>query len=227
MDLEQLLSVVEKAGRNSRRREVLSQMIDELAAEETSNSRLPLGYRWSIGVSIAACIALFVTILVKVTFTSERVELLMAETDSEIIESVLIPETEKMSPFSSKDAKTLSTELTTSARSYILQKESVVVVDGKETVFDEVVNPVTIASDRTEDLYADAVSEKLRHDETIEDGFAPSEVANEGRSQWNTNPSPMEENTKDKPAKSRRHWLQLRRAEPSKMDGTMLSFNLF
>lgn len=226
MNLDQLLSVVEKAGRNSRRREALSQMIDELAAEETSKHRRLLWYRWSVGISIAACIALFVNTLVKANFVPERVEFLTAEVkNSEIKKRVSMSETKEMPPCSSRDTKTLSTRLTTSVQTEEFQSNHVEETEEKTTVSSETESSVTIISDRTEVVFADAVLEEPQYDNAVEEAPELSVAVNEDLSQLNTDTSPMKEATKDIPAKARR-WFQLRRAEPSKMNGTMLAVRI-
>ncbi len=66
MDLDQLLATLEHAGRDSRRQQELSAMIDSLAAAETTKKR---GFWWwSSRVAAAACVTFFVTTAVRIWF---------------------------------------------------------------------------------------------------------------------------------------------------------------
>ena len=56
MDLDQLLATLEHAGRDSRRQQELSAMIDSLAAAETTKHRS--FWWWSSRVAVAACVTL-------------------------------------------------------------------------------------------------------------------------------------------------------------------------
>ncbi len=66
MDLDQLLATLEHAGRDSRRQQELSAMIDSLAAAETTKHRS--FWWWSSRVAAAACVTFFVTTAVRIWF---------------------------------------------------------------------------------------------------------------------------------------------------------------
>lgn len=66
MDLDQLLATLEHAGRDSRRQQELSAMIDSLAAAETTKHRS--FWWWSSRVAVAACVTFFVTTAVRIWF---------------------------------------------------------------------------------------------------------------------------------------------------------------
>ena len=66
MDLDQLLATLEHAGRDNRRQQELSAMIDSLAAAEETSKR---GFWWwSSRVAAAACITFFVTTAIRIWF---------------------------------------------------------------------------------------------------------------------------------------------------------------
>lgn len=66
MDLDQLLATLEHAGRDSRRQQELSAMIDSLAAAETTKHRS--FWWWSSRIAAAACVTFFVTTAVRIWF---------------------------------------------------------------------------------------------------------------------------------------------------------------
>lgn len=66
MDLDQLLATLEHAGRDSRRQQELSAMIDSLAAAETTKHRS--FWWWSSRVAAAACVTFFATTAVRIWF---------------------------------------------------------------------------------------------------------------------------------------------------------------
>ena len=66
MDLDQLISTLELAGRDSRRQQELSAMIDSLAAAE-STKRRGLWW-WTSRIAAAACVTFFVTTAIRIWF---------------------------------------------------------------------------------------------------------------------------------------------------------------
>ena len=66
MNLDQLLATLEHAGRDSRRQQELSAMIDSLAAAEETPKRS--FWWWSSRVAVAACVTFFVTTAVRIWF---------------------------------------------------------------------------------------------------------------------------------------------------------------
>ena len=68
MDLEQLLSDVERAGRDARRRDELAAMIDNMAGEAGSRKNAHGFWWWSARVAAAACVLFFVTTAVRIWF---------------------------------------------------------------------------------------------------------------------------------------------------------------
>ena len=68
MDLEQLLSDVERAGRDARRRDELAAMIDNMAGEAGSRKNAHGLWWWSARVAAAACVLFFISTAVRVWF---------------------------------------------------------------------------------------------------------------------------------------------------------------
>lgn len=60
--LEELLASVEHAGRDARRQQQLSEMIEQMAAQEHAAKRRTVRL-WTVGFSAAACLLLFVLVL--------------------------------------------------------------------------------------------------------------------------------------------------------------------
>ncbi len=80
MDLEQLLADVEHAGRDARRREQLSTMIDNMAGEAGSRKNAHGFWWWSARVAAAACVLFFISTAIRIWFIpTESHEPLVAE----------------------------------------------------------------------------------------------------------------------------------------------------
>ena len=227
LDLEQLLAAVEKAGRDSRRREALSQMIDDLAAKEAATHRRQLWRRWSIGISAAACIALFVTTIIKLADSGVATGPLTAEVDEGIAATA-------------DTTNVVATDEMTAPRYAAPQRHSAKADDGAvsntamlaETIANKDANPVAEEADIAEDTLADIDAVVRQYAEQLAEVEDPANLSVEVEEH---HPEEIAEtpvaaattdDNKPAPAKERRRWLQLRRAEPSKMDGTMLAFNL-
>ncbi|MBQ7062667.1 MAG: hypothetical protein IJM88_05200 [Bacteroidales bacterium] len=67
LNLEQLLAEVEHAGRDTRRQEQLSAMIDSLAEAEAGTKRHTIGW-WTLRVAAAACVFFFISTAIRVWF---------------------------------------------------------------------------------------------------------------------------------------------------------------
>ena len=81
MDLEQLLADMEHAGRDARRQQELSAMIDRMSAAEGSASRHGFWW-WSARVAAAACVLFFISTAVRIWFIpTGATGTMVAETD--------------------------------------------------------------------------------------------------------------------------------------------------
>ena len=216
MDLDQLLATLEHAGRDSRRQQELSAMIDSLAAAETTKHRS--FWWWSSRVAVAACVTFFVTTAVRIWFiptgpTTKGIPT-VAEVNGTETSTAIVSDT---------------AVLPTVNRSITSPTPKVVKAEP------------TVAS---EELYAEETAEPVEKDSTealyfiIEDDFAP----NTEPIAYNSEP---EQPTTDEPAattpdagtpnvaqttNSQRRKLFggfLRRSEPSRMEGTTLALLQF
>ena len=68
--LEELLASFEHAGRDARRQQQLSEMIERMAAEETAQRRRAVRL-WSVRLVTAACLVLFMMTLVRLWYPSQ------------------------------------------------------------------------------------------------------------------------------------------------------------
>lgn len=215
MDLEKLLATVEHAGRDSRRQQQLSEMIDRMAAEEAAVNRRRVWYRWGIGISAAACIVLFVTSIIKFTATPlssvQPAGPMIAEVKSDSI---------------SDSVNTV--EIDNESRTKTVRKQSAPIV---VAMAENAVLPVL--DEEVEERVVD--SDMLSRNDMPEQLLAEnSDLEEEVRNAVETITQPIVSVGNDetvapeqkKATKERRRLFQLRRAAPSKMDGTMLAFNL-
>ncbi len=216
MDLDQLLATLEHAGRDSRRQQELSAMIDSLAAAETTKHRS--FWWWSSRVAVAACVTFFATTAVRIWFIPTGHTTKGIPTVAE----VTVTETPTATVSDTAVLPTVNRSIT-SPTPKVVKAEP------------------TVAS---EELYAEETAEPVEKDSTealyfiIEDDFAP----NTEPIAYNSEP---EQPTTDEPAattpdagtpnvaqttKPQRRKLFggfLRRSEPSRMEGTTLALLQF
>lgn len=218
MNLEQLLRTVEHAGRDSRRQQQLMELIKTLDAEETAIRSRKLRRVWTITISAAACMALFVTTIVKL-IGEESVTVdgpLTAEVNNEAFQPA----------FETVDSRKtiVPIPVTRAVRKQIVTgdedlPEQFKLLDEVPSTEKEIEEYETVPEKEMIELFAE--NDKPGYDDNnIEGESMYEQMAQLSEPEANTN------NSTD-PVKEHRHWLKLRRAEPSKMDGTMLAFNLF
>ena len=225
-ELELMLKAVEKAGRDSRRREALSAMLDQMATAEAAAHRKVVRRRWSIGISAAACLLLFVTTIVRLTNIDDGVAAgpLTAEVDDKpivngdtVADTVAYDNNMQNSVLSIKPSKAIAPTVTESAPMMAETK-----APQEETA------PIPSAEDQA----ADTVS---LGDEVLFDAgqFAEADLP-ESEENEEVTPSPVSPKPAQvaantpaaKPDKRRSRWVRHHRDDRSKMDGTMLAFNI-
>ena len=226
-ELEQLLNAVERAGRNSRRQQQLSELIDSLAADEKASNRRNNRRVWSITISAAACIALFVTTIVKLIGTEQTTvggPLTAEVNQKEPSSSVVYTDTTKaVAPIPVK-----RTNVTKNAERIIVSSDiSSVLAENVVEYEEENIGEQEMESDTTIDsLEVDAFyAEQQPVSEEDERSFVENDDLSTEDNIGKANVQPMASN-QEKKEKEPRKWFQLRRANPSKMDGTMLAFNI-
>jgi len=224
-DLDELLRTVEHAGRDNRRQQQLSDLIDSLAADEESAHRKVLWRRWSIGISAAACLVLFVTTIVKFTAqdASQPTGALVAETpvahvreEAEVHEEELRTKTVYENENENKGHRTKTKSLTEDEELPIAENEATVPIEKEDIVEDTLIDEYDI-----DVQYADMMYVPGSEDMIPVDTGSDTNIGRE-RADVETQVAKHEE----KSEKKSRKWFQLRRANPSKMDGTMLAFRL-
>ena len=220
-DLYELLRTVEHAGRDNRRQQQLSDLIDSLAAEEESAHRKVLWRRWSIGISVAACLVLFVTTIVKFT-AQDAIQpsgSLVAEAQADTAAKPMLDEINDDDSPSLGERTVRPHTVSPAVAPQMVAEQSDDRQDVKEMdeVFNEEVIPVDVYDNDVQ--YAEQIEQRKSEDTLLEHVDADSD---------NVQMQPqfaMQEPTA-KQEKAPRKWFKLRRANPSKMDGTVLAFNL-
>ena len=220
-DLYELLRTVEHAGRDNRRQQQLSDLIDSLAAEEESAHRKVLWRRWSIGISVAACLVLFVTTIVKFT-AQDAIQpsgSLVAEAQADTAAKPMLDEiNDDDSPsLGERTVRPHTVSPAIAPQRVAEQSDDRQVVKEMDEAFTEEVIPVDVYDNDVQ--YAEQIEQRKSEDTLLEHVDADSD---------NVQMQPqfaMQEPTA-KREKAPRKWFKLRRANPSKMDGTVLAFNL-
>ena len=220
-DLDELLRTVEHAGRDNRRQQQLSELIDSLAADEESAHRKVLWRRWSIGISVAACLVLFVTTIVKFTAQDaiQSSGSLVAEAQADTASKPMLDEiNDDDSPsLGERTVRPHTVSPAVAPQRVAEQSDDRQDVKEMDEVFSEEVVPVDVYDNDVQ--YAEQIDQRKSEDTLLEYVGADSD---------NVQMQPqfaMQEPTA-KQEKAPRKWFKLRRANPSKMDGTVLAFNL-
>lgn len=221
-ELELMLKAVEKAGRDSRRREALSAMLDQMAADEAAAHRKVVRRRWRIGVSAAACLLLFVTTIVRLTNIGDGVAAgpLTAEVgDKPIVngDTVAIDSDVQTDALPVRPNKAIAPTVTESAP---MMAETTVPQEDTAPmppVEEEAVDTVKLGDEVLYDAgqFAEADLPEIEENEEV----MPSPSSPQPAQVAANTPAP-------KPAKRRSRWVRHHRDDRSKMDGTMLAFNI-
>ena len=225
-ELGLMLKAVEKAGRDSRRREALSAMLDRMAADEAAAHRKVVRRRWRIGVSAAACLLLFVTTIVRLTNIDDGVAAgpLTAEVDEKnivngdtVADTVAYDNNMQDSVLSIKPSKAIAPTVTESApmmaETKAPQEETVPIPSAEEQAADTVSLGDEVLFDAGQ--LAEADLPESEDNETV----TPSPTSPQPAQVVANTPAP-------KPAKQRSRWVRHHRDDRSKMDGTILAFNI-
>ncbi len=211
MDIEQLLSDVEHAGRDARRREQLAAMIDEMA---TTENRKRSFWWWSARVAAAACVLLFVTTAVRIWFIPTNTKQSPLVADAEVESGKW-----KVESVDSTVAKPLNpdTPRRVAHRSHTAQVNVVVVEEPQP--MDVVEEPLPVI----EELLVDEV--EIQEEEPVEEpeeSMVDNIVAPVVSLAYNEPQEQPQEQT------HRRSFLEgfFRQPEPDNMTGTVLAFRI-
>lgn len=208
--LAEMLNAIEHAGRDSRRRQQLSDLIDQLAANEATVYQRKKRRLWAIAFSAAACIVLFVTTIVRLTGTTGSIPPivpLVAKTNDSIPETKAVADTIVTPTLHKK---------TTPA---VTIAESISVEPVPTTEEDSIPTTDTLLRINEPELL---LAETPEDDEELQNQIASitTPITSVGNNE-NTSPNPQPE-----PQKKSRRLLRFLRPEASKMDGTMLAINI-
>lgn len=218
-DLEQLLSALERDGRNARRQQQLADMIDGLAAKEKAAAHR-VRRMWTVRIAAAACVLFFIVTAVRVWFipTTQtegpqvaRVEAPVAVADTTTPRPEALPATATPAPNPSHKRKaTMPRPIGESTP----MPEELLVEAAPQQPAPQPTEPEPQSIDQ-EAAYAQA-------EESPIDSIAQpvSSLAAE--------PEQLAQATPEAEPKPRRSlWKSLfSRTEPSEMDGTMLAINI-
>jgi len=220
-DLDELLRTVEHAGRDNRRQQQLSELIDSLAADEESAHRKVLWRRWSIGISVAACLVLFVTTIVKFTAQDaiQSSGSLVAEAQADTASKPMLDEiNDDDSPsLGERTVRPHTVSPAVAPQRVAEQSDDRQDVKEMDEVFSEEVVPVDVYDNDVQ--YAEQIDQRKSEDTLLEYVGADSDNVQ-------MQPQFAKQEPTAKQEKAPRKWFKLRRANPSKMNGTVLAFNL-
>ena len=209
--LEQLIQAVEHAGRDQRRRQQLSQMIEQMSEDEASKShtiRL-----WVVRVAVAAMITLFVVVPVwNWIGVDQSVEMQVSQvsvaSQARDLESVAVEVEQKRDYVARRHARAVNRTLPD-------------LVEPECEEQDNASDVVVVESQPVYDLQEEAVVENL---EPIDTDSVVEEVLPVVPSK---EPEQVAQSMPRTDAKrERRSFFSFLSAEPSMMDGTMLAFQL-
>ena len=210
--LEQLLASVEHAGRDARRQQQLSEMIERMAAEEASKRHRSVRL-WAVRFAAAATVTLFVVTSVwKLTNSSPLAGVQVAQAPVIRKTKLPVPTMEPLRQAAKAPDKTLNVSVSkpqaTVAMPVVEEQPVEAAVAAVEPVPDFPVMEETIA----EAVVQEEPMPTVEEEEPVVTSMEPAVMAQ-------SSPTP-------KPKQERRGFFSLFRAEPSLMDGTMLAFNI-
>ena len=209
--LEELLASLEHAGRDARRQQQLSEMIERMAAEETAQRRRTVRL-WSVRLVTAACLVLFMLTLVRLWYPSQpSVGLQLAQAPQ------VQPPVFHMAPAQPAQAVTRPAVVTRPAT--IASKPALPSQPAAaEPIFEELIPAPILDDPISSEQYAEAFDNETPEDEQLPVAPFQPEVS-DAIAQAEPAPAP-------EPSEQRRSIFRFRQAEPSMMDGNVLSIRL-
>lgn len=216
MDLDQLLATLEHAGRDSRRQQELSAMIDSLAAAETNKHRS--FWWWSSRVAVAACVTFFVTSAVRIWFiptgpTTKGIPT-VAEVNGTETPTAIVSDTTVL--------PTVNRSITSSTPKVVKAEPT---VTSEELYAEETAEPVE--EDSIEAPYYIIEDDFAPDTEQLADNSEPEPVANDEPAVTTPDAGTPNVAQTTKPQRRKLFGGFLRRSEPSRMEGTTLALLQF
>lgn len=209
--LAEMLSAIEHAGRDSRRRQKLSDLIDQLAAKDAAIQRHHKRKVWSIAFSAAACIALFVTTIVHLTGMTGS-----TPADRPLFAGIAIDSI----PEPTATADTMTTPTIRRNHTPLITIAETISDEPMQTTEKDTIPPsdTLFIIDEPELLLAETPEDDEKLQNQITSITAPI-TSVENNENTMSNPQP-------EPEKKTRRLFRFHRPEASKMDGTMLAINI-
>jgi hypothetical protein len=213
--LEELLSSVEHAGRDARRQQQLSQMIERMAAEETAQKRRTIRL-WSVRMVAAACLLLFVLTIVRLWQPMPHsVESQLAQAPEVQVPPVHMAPAEPAKAEPKPPVVARPTAVGTTNPMPALPSQPF----ATEPILEEIIPSPVFDVPQTSEQYAEAVEEALPTEEEVPVASVQPE-ASDAIAQSEPTPTP-------KASEQHRSLFRLRQAEPSLMDGNVLALQIF
>ena len=209
--LEELLASLEHAGRDARRQQQLSEMIERMAAEETAQRRRTVRL-WSVRLVAAACLVLFMMTIVHLWYPSPvSVEPQLAQAPQVQLPKVHMAPAQpgKVTPRPEEESRPA-----TISPMPVLPPQPVVA----EPILEELIPAPIFDEPAPSEQYAEAVDVTDPEDEQLPVGPFQLEVSDVVAQ---AEPAPETE-----APTQRRSLFSFRQAEPSMMDGYVLSFRI-
>lgn len=212
--LAEMLHAIEHAGRDKRRQQHLSILIDQLATEEGVVASQRNRKRWTLAISAAACIVLFVTTLVRLTSTTATVLPAGNTSMASVVNDTLIENTENSDSLPTIPQHTVrKRETLMIAYNKVSNDESSQDAEETPSIVDTIIDII-----EPEVFMAEDINGNDEKNESVDIIAEPVTCVGN-----NDNVTVRE---KQEPAKNQRLLIRIRRSKPSKMDGTMLALRI-
>ena len=210
--LEELLASLEHAGRDARRQQQLSQMIERMAAEEAVAKRRSVRL-WSVRLVAAACLVLFMMTIVHLWYPSPvSVEPQLAQAPQVQLPKPHMAPAEPYKATPHPASTTPPTTINEPKPALPLQP------DVADPILEEIAPSPIIEPSLPTEQYAESVTEELPTEELSATPFQPETSDDIAQAE----PAPAPE-----APTQRRSLFRLRMAEPSMMDGNVLALQIF
>lgn len=211
--LEELLASLEHAGRDARRQQELSELIERMAAEEAATKRRSVRL-WSVRLVAAACLVLFMMTIVRLWYPSPvSVKPQLAQAPQVQLPKVHIAPTEPHKATPQPASTTTTTSICEPKPALPSQP------DVADPILEEIAPSPILEPSLPTEQYAEVVPEELpAEEESSAAPFLP--VTTDAIAQAEPVPAP------EAPTQHR-SLFRLRMAEPSLMDGNVLALQIF
>lgn len=210
--LEQLLASVEHAGRDARRQQQLSEMIERMAAEEASKRHRSVRL-WAVRFAAAAAVTLFVVTSVWIlTNPSPLAGVQVAQAPVVRKTKLPVPTMEPLRQAAEAPDNPLNVPVSKPQATVAMPVVEEQPVGAEAAAVEPVPDFPVMEKTMAEAVVQEEPMPTVEEEEPVVTDIEPAVMAQ-------SSPTP-------KPKQERRGFFSLFRAEPSLMDGTMLAFNI-